>query len=258
MALMQCKFHSQVLGLNTSMTVILPEPAGAQIGMPVHNRKGNLPTLYLLHGLSDDDSTWIRRSSIERYVAQMGIAVVMPQVFRSFYTDMAYGGKYWTFISEELPVIARSFFPLSEAREDQFVAGLSMGGYGAFKLALRHPDRYAAAASLSGSLEIEFIRDREPELYHQIFGDHAVLGTDNDLFYLLDQLGQAKKVPQLYQACGTEDFLYQSNTNFRDHARQYNLNLTYCEGSGEHNWEYWDTQIQEVLRWLPIRSVSTL
>lgn len=102
---------------------------------------GNLhPTLYLLHGLSDDDSIWLRRTSIERYVAQMGIAVVMPQVHRSFYTDMAAGGQYWTFISEELPALARSFFPLSAKREDNFVAGLSMGGYGALKLGLRKPE----------------------------------------------------------------------------------------------------------------------
>lgn len=91
------------------------------------------PTLYLLHGLSDDHTIWLRRTSIERYVASMGLAVVMPAVHRSFYTDMDKGYRYWTFISEELPALARSFFPLSDKREDNFAAGLSMGGYGAFK-----------------------------------------------------------------------------------------------------------------------------
>src|SRR4029079_1126758 len=97
---------------------------------------------------SDDDSIWLRRTSIERYVADLGIAVVMPQVHRSYYTDEAYGRPYWTFLSEELPRVASGFFRLSPRREDTFVAGLSMGGYGAFKWALRQPWRFAAAASL--------------------------------------------------------------------------------------------------------------
>ncbi|MFD2881182.1 alpha/beta hydrolase [Paenibacillus rhizoplanae] len=154
MALIECKFYSEVLGLSTSMTVILPQQTTTQIGMS-NVSKGTLhPTLYLLHGLSDDDSIWLRRTSIERYVAEMGIAVVMPQVHRSFYTDMKAGGQYWTFISEELPALARSFFPLSPKREDNFVAGLSMGGYGAMKLGLRKPENWAAAASLSGALDM--------------------------------------------------------------------------------------------------------
>ena len=154
MALIKCDFYSDALGLSTSMHVILPQQTHTQIGMENVTGTGLHPTLYLLHGMSDDDSIWLRRTSIERYVASLGIAVVMPQVHRSFYTDMAEGGQYWTFISEELPKLARSFFPLSPKREDNFVAGLSMGGYGAFKLALRKPDQYAAAASLSGALDM--------------------------------------------------------------------------------------------------------
>ncbi len=143
MALIQCQFYSEVLGLSTSMHVILPQETRSQIGLEGKQGTGPHPTLYLLHGLSDDDSIWLRRTSIERYVASLGIAVVMPQIHRSFYTNMEQGGAYGTFISEELPTLARSFFPLSAKREDNFVAGLSMGGYGAFKLALQHPERFA-------------------------------------------------------------------------------------------------------------------
>ncbi|MNE51186.1 hypothetical protein D3C80_1458040 [compost metagenome] len=100
MALIECRFYSDVLGLSTSMTVILPQQTTTQIGLNNVKRGELHPTLYLLHGLSDDDSIWLRRTSIERYVAELGIAVVMPQVDRSFYTDMAEGGRYWTFISE--------------------------------------------------------------------------------------------------------------------------------------------------------------
>src|SRR6478752_8532516 len=134
MALMRCDFFSEVLGLSTSMTVILPQSTSGQIGMTGTERDGPPPVLYLLHGLSDDDTTWLRRTSIERYVAPLGLAVVMPQVHRSFYTDEAYGGRFWTFVSEELPALVSELFRVSTAREDTFVAGLSMGGYGALKL----------------------------------------------------------------------------------------------------------------------------
>jgi len=151
MALVHCDFFSEALGLSTSMCVILPQATGGgQIGMASAAAAKQHPALWLLHGLSDDHTIWQRRTSIERYVAPLGLAVVMPAGGRSFYADMAHGLRYWTFLSEELPALARSFFPLSEAREDNFVAGLSMGGYGAFKWALRCPQQFAAAASLSG------------------------------------------------------------------------------------------------------------
>ncbi|MFC4779224.1 alpha/beta hydrolase [Paenibacillus sp. GCM10023252] len=196
MAMMQCQFFSEVLSLNTTMTVILPQQTSNQIGMEGKQSAGRErkhPVLYLLHGYSDDDSIWLRRTSIERYAAALGIAVVMPQVHQSFYTDMAYGNRYWTFLSEELPALARSFFPLSEAREDNFVAGLSMGGYGAFKWALRHPNRFAAAASLSGALDmahpeplIGLNPSREP-LLRLIFGEKAAASGEDDLLWLLEQ-----------------------------------------------------------------------
>ena len=110
--------------------------------------------LYLLHGLSDDHTAWLRYTSIERYATARGLAVVMPAVHRSFYADEAHGHAYWQFVSEELPRIVAAFFRLSERPEDTFVAGLSMGGYGALKLGLHHPERFAAVASLSGAVDV--------------------------------------------------------------------------------------------------------
>jgi len=258
-ALIHCDFFSEVLGLSTSMCVVLPQAAGTgQIGLASAPPAARHPTLYLLHGLSDDHTIWQRRTSIERYVAPLGLAVVMPAVHRSFYADTAYGHRYWTFVSEELPALARGFFPLSDRRDDTFVAGLSMGGYGAFKLALRCPDRFAAAASLSGALDMAaHIADPEnemrPELAH-VFGDLAAFaGSENDLVHLARQVARSKGLrPALYQCCGTEDFLYQDNLRFRDHARRLGLDLTYEEGPGEHEWGYWDRMIQRVLAWLPL------
>ena len=255
MAFIQCNFRSNVLNLWASMDVILPQPASG-------TRRGErkLPVLWLLHGLSDDHTIWQRRTSIERYVEPLNLAVVMPAVDRSFYTDMAQGNRYWSFMVDELPVVARSFFPLSARREDNFVAGLSMGGYGAFKLAFRHPTRFAAAASLSGALR-DFAEDaaasNDPAWVAEltrIFGNLGnFAGSDNDVYALAERLARSKgPVPKLHQCCGTEDFLYADNVRFKAHAEALGLPLTYVEGPGEHEWGYWDKMIQNVLAWLPL------
>ena len=256
MALIHCDFFSEVLGLSTSMVVILPQATQGQIGMTGKAGVLKHPTLYLLHGLSDDHSIWLRRTSIERYVAPLGLAVVMPAVGRSFYTDMAAGGKYWTFVSEELPEIARNFFGLSDRREENFAAGLSMGGYGAFKLALAKPDQFCAAASLSGVVDVvtgHILADLGMEAKN-IFGDLEKLpGSKNDLFFLARKLTESgKPQPKLYQWCGTEDFLYEGNIRFQKYAQELKLDLTYEESPGDHQWMYWDRQIQRVLEWLPL------
>lgn len=254
MALIHCDFFSEVLGISTSMYVILPQATDTQIGLQGKTRKGKHPVLYLLHGLSDDHTIWLRRTSIERYVAPLGVAVVMPAVNRSFYTDMAYGYRYWTFISEELPMLARSFFPLSAEREDNFVAGLSMGGYGAFKLGLRCPDKFCAAASLSGCFDLSNLDEHFHEELQNIFGDSKKMkGSENDLFYLAEKIAGSQGLkPKLYQCCGTEDSLNAENLRFFDFCKKLHLDLTYEEEPGDHEWGYWDKKIQRVLEWLPI------
>lgn len=258
MALIHCDFFSEVLGVSTSICVILPQNTYSQIGMAGSAKKEKHPTLYLLHGLSDDHTIWQRRTSIERYVADMGLAVVMPNGGRSFYTDMKHGYKYFTFMTEELPEIARQFFPLSEKREDNFVAGLSMGGYGAFKLALSCPDKFAAAASLSGALDMASrVKEKDAlanEEMYNVFGDlNSLAGSNNDLFHLAKKLEDSGSVkPKLYQCCGTEDFLYEDNQDFRKYIETLNYDYTYQEGPGQHEWGYWDDNIQKVFKWLPI------
>ncbi|WP_195573841.1 alpha/beta hydrolase [Paenibacillus sp. 1001270B_150601_E10] len=257
MALITCNFYSEALGINTEITAIIPQATSTQYGLEGKAGSDRHPTLFLLHGLSDDHTIWLRRTSIERYAAALGLAVIMPNVHRSFYTDMEYGLNYWTFLSKELPRIVRSFFPLSDKREDNFVAGLSMGGYGAFKWALTCPDQFAAAASLSGALNIknEEIMARNPRDMKLIFGEGSLAGSKHDLLHLLDEVdSKTGPKPMLYQCCGTEDFLYQDNLVFRDHAERSSLSLTYQEGPGSHSWDYWDARIQDVLAWLPLQN----
>jgi putative tributyrin esterase len=258
MILTELNFHSEILGMRATINVIVPQRT---LKDAQGDKKPKYRTLYLLHGYSDDHTAWQRWTSIERYAEKYNLAVVMPAAHISFYTDMAHGGKYWQFISEEVPAVARDLFPLSADRADNFLAGLSMGGYGAFKLALTHPDRFAAAASLSGAVDIrEVVKPSDDpnseawlEQMRSVFGDLSkVPGSQHDLFTLAEKVAQGQVKPKLHQCCGTEDFLYADNLRFRDHVRQLPLDLTYEEGPGEHNWAYWDVMIQKVLAWLPL------
>lgn len=256
MAFITCEFYSEVLGVGASMNVILPQTSGSQIGIKGVSNSKLHPTLYLLHGWSDNHTMWTRMTSIERYAARLGIAVVMPAVNRSFYTDMNHGYKYWTFISEELPKLARSFFPLSTEKKDNFVAGLSMGGYGAMKLGLSFPERYAAVGSFSGALDINrlVLTGELGEDVDLIFAPpNGPKGTDDDLFALLERYAVTKvEKPMLYMCCGTEDFLYEDNQTFRKLCEKLKVPVVYEEEKGDHEWGYWDMKIQSFLAKLPL------
>jgi putative tributyrin esterase len=261
MAHLRVDFFSDSLALSTSMTVLLPQRTTTQIGMGGATGDGPPPVLYLLHGLSDDDTIWLRRTSIERYVAELGLAVVMPQVHRSFYADEAYGGRYWTFLSDELPSLVASWFRVSARREDTFVAGLSMGGYGALKWALRQPERFAAAASLSGALDAAGLRSRrvrpeDPRLFDRVWGGAGPAGTDDDLLALLGRADRGA-LPQLYVCCGEQDELIGDNRMFVEACSGASVPVTSSFGPGEHDWAYWDATIQDVLAWLPLRARPT-
>ncbi len=252
MAYMQMSLYSETLGMSTEAGIVLPLNA-----LPSAERGGKYPVLYLLHGLGGDHTEWTRNSAIERYAESRGLALVLPRADRSYYTDMKQGGAYFTYLSEELPGLVQRTFAISGRREDTFAAGISMGGYGAFKLAMRHPERYAAAVSLSGGLDI-VRRVTGPNGFlpgeaDRIFGSADELrGSGEDLFALAVKAAAAEPPPRLYQCCGTEDFLYDANRAFLDQAVSAGLNITYEEGPGGHDWDYWDRQLTRMLDWLPL------
>ncbi|MCL2816435.1 MAG: esterase family protein [Oscillospiraceae bacterium] len=252
MALLNCNFYSKAINITTGMNVILPEDYSG----------GELPALYLLHGYTDNYEAWMRWTSIERYARDYKLAVVMPDVHKSFYNDFPginNGYKYWTFVSEELIEITRRLFPLSHKREDTFVAGLSMGGFGAFKCALNRPDVFSVAGSLSGAVYLNEGFDGRMDCNESkmFFGETAqIRGSQNDLLAAAEKTAKLPEKPKLYQYCGTEDFLYEGNVIFRDFVKNLGFDYTYEESPGGHEWKYWDKYIKKFIGMLNLELIQ--
>ncbi len=262
MALIKCDFFSKTLEKCSTIYVVLPQrETSGQIGIKNVCENGKFKSLLLLHGLSDDESIWLRRTSIERYATEYGIAVIMPCADRSFYTDMKYGGKYYTYIAKEVLSVAREFFNISDKREDTFVAGLSMGGYGALKIGLKENDSFGAAAGISSVADIvERSQTKEngyvdfKDTLIPVFGEDMNIPSSEDLFQLAEiKKNEQGELPKLYLACGKEDFMYEDNLKLKAHFESLAIDFTYEENEGYgHSWEYWDLMIQKVLEWLPL------
>ena len=247
MAHLVVDYYADALGVQTRMHVLLPQRLAA----------GKAKTLYLLHGMSDDEGTWMRRTSIERYAEEKGLSVVMPDGGLGWYTDMYRGLAWFKFISGELPALCRRFFPiLSDNREDTYIGGNSMGGYGALKCALRAPRTFSKVISLSGALDAAdtAINNTVPatrRYWEDVFGPaEDVSGSENDLFAAATALTDPALRPRIYMWCGTEDFLYGQNIRMRDHLRALGYDLTYEESPGDHQWKHWDKKIADALDWL--------
>lgn len=253
--LLNCRFYSPMLRRNTQVNVILPTPGEEDAPVPK-----DVKVLYLLHGMHGDANSWLHSSNIERYADKAGIAVVMPSVNNSFYQDMVHGERFFSFMTEELPKFVQGLFPVSRKREDTYIAGLSMGGYGAYYIGLSQPEKYAAIASFSGALDVGFrytplaVKNAPLPFYvEDCFGDPATIaGSDRDVFQLYEKTAEKGKVPRLYQSCGTADFLYGMNVAANKALTKLGADITWREAPGvEHEWDFWDSEIRWLLEnWL--------
>ena len=241
MAVLSASILSVTLGFDTHIQVIIPQnPASTA---PVEK------VLYLLHGLSGSSTCWLHKTRIRQYAEEYGYMVVMPEVQRSFYTDMAHGSKYFTYVAHELPSICEQLFNIRHVREKTFVAGLSMGGYGAAKCGFGRPDFYAACASLSGAVDMktyvemakesEELRKQLPEM-PAILGMEYVMPDKDDLFYLVKDVVKLAERPKVLLTCGASDFLLDHNRRFDAHLQALNYGHTYMEWPGDHDWDFWE------------------
>lgn len=248
MAIFQGDMRSCTLAMDTHVAVILPydRPAEAQ--------QTPCKVLYLLHGLGDNAAAWCRYTSIERYAREWGIAVVMPEVQRSFYYNMAMGLRYFSYVTQELPQLVAQFFNVSTARSDTYIAGLSMGGYGALKCGLTYPGQYAGCASFSGVVDMNYVLDEHlnttntPESM-AVFGEKLQLADNDNLFYLAKQCSALPRQehPEIFITCGQQDFLYDINTQFKQYLDTIPLDFRYMEWEGIHEWGFWDKSIRLAL-----------
>lgn len=243
MSFLTAQFFAKSLVKQASMYVVLPPG------------KGPFPVLYLLHGLSDDHTIWHRRTSIERYVEGRGLIVVMPDGGRSFYCNdpRPAGLAYENHIARDVVEFVDESFPTIASRRGRAIAGLSMGGYGAVMLALRHPDLFAAACSHSGALGF---CHRKYDIGGTGVDPADILPRERyDCHKLVAQLHRAgrrkgaarKPMPALRIDCGTEDFLLDDNRQFHAHLRKLGVPHIYEEFPGEHTWSYWDLHIQQTI-----------
>jgi len=241
MALLRVEYYSTVLKMNMQMNVILPQETSGQIGVDgVSTESASLPVIYALHGLSGDQSSILRRTSLERYAASVRAAIVLPCAHRSWYQD-APQGDYFTHLTQEVPVLCRDFFPnFSQKREETSVIGISMGGYGALKAALTCPEQYGAVATLCAATE-----------GHTRTTPEAALCAENNLHILAQRAAECgSNLPRVYSFCSTEDALYPDNCRLREELTALGYHVTSREAPGAHDWAVWDRQLPDVLNWL--------
>lgn len=260
MALFQISLFSEALRRETMVSVVLPDVKAKDPKQKIYEIREKFPTLYLLHGAGGNHLDWIRYTDAECLANEYQTALVMPAMDLGFYTDMYMGCKYFTYISEELPAYLQRVFPLAEKSEACFLAGLSMGGYGAMKVAMTYPERFEAVASMSGVLDVaRLMKNRklteEIELDNVLtwcFGTEEIADNEiNSLEKLMRKnIAEKKELPRIYQCVGTEDFLYDINQSFYHAAEKMGISVCYEEGQGMHEWGYWRQQLPIVFAWM--------
>jgi len=266
MAISRFSFLSATLGYHVNVCVLLPTTAGAyDLPQEVSIPKKKYQTLYLLHGGGGSCTDWVRNTRIERLAEKYQLAVVMPEMGLSFYADMHHGQRYFTYLTEELPKLMEFLFPLSARREDRFVAGFSMGGYGTLKWALNKPDFFSAAAAMSGaSLTVEFFETNgyaginsgsDNSWFYNTWGTVDMLrGSDSDTRALLERVSANQSIyPRLFCCTGTEDQYYPFTKDFMACAETLGVKIDYEESPGGHDWDYIDAQIGRVLDWFALK-----
>ncbi|MGP0069870.1 MAG: alpha/beta hydrolase [Isosphaeraceae bacterium] len=240
MAFATIHYFSRSLRKASSFNVIFPED-------PAVPRPWS--AFYLLHGLSDDHTIWARRTSIERYVEGWPLVVVMPDGGRGWYTNAVEGDAYEDDLLKDIIGLVERTFPVKAEREGRAIGGLSMGGYGAVKLGLKHPEVFASVNSHSGAVgflaeSVKKYKESSPE-FERIFGKSPAGGPEDP--FAISQRTDHGRIPKIRLDCGTEDFLLGQNRAFHQHLDSLHFPHEYQEFPGGHDWAYWDNHVQEAI-----------
>ena len=260
MALIHLNFDSKYLFGNTDVNIIIPDAPYSGDPKKFYQSQEKLKVLWLLHGTNGDYSDWVRKSSIELYAYEYNIAVVMPSALNSNYADwdiFAMGYDVYSYFTEELMPLVYAWFPISDKRQDNFIAGLSMGGKGAFLFALNHPELFAKAYSFSSAPRPlsdpdpkAFSAKREANLIRNFGSLKAYRQSPLNLWDLSKKAVEDKiDLPELYFACGDKDpIAYEPFVNFREYAKKIGLKASFYElPDYVHEWRFWDLCLKDYL-----------
>ena len=261
MAIIKLNYLSKALLRTVDVTVVLPTDT-LDLDTMTYNQKKEYKTLYLLHGIFGDQNDWLYGTRIQRFASERGLCVVMPSGENMFYVDQENTHNlYSQFIGEELVEMTRATFPLSHRKEDTFIAGLSMGGYGAIVNGLKYYNTFGFIAGLSSALMLDdwvdcklpIIQGVDSKKYYEsLFGDITKLKESGKDYYALVKKIPHDQLPKMYMCIGTDDFLLATNRKYRDFLLEEKVDLTYEEGPGNHEWDFWDRYILKILDWLPL------
>ena len=262
MAIIQCNFFSKSLMRTVPIQVVLPTDKMVFPGQSQPEEKP-FKTLYLLHGIFGNYTDWVSGTRLQAWAQDRDLAVVMPSGDNSFYVDnRKTSALYGSFIAKDLVEFTRRSFPLSRKREDTFIGGLSMGGFGAIVNGLQHPETFGRVVGLSAALILDSARLNAAYTdnlmtnrgyYESVFGDlDKVLGGENDYTALAERVAGRADAPRFYLACGTEDGLIAPNRVFKDKLQSLGYDVTWVEGPGIHDWKFWDEYILKAMEWLPL------
>lgn len=268
MALSILNFESKYLNGNTTVNVILPDRPRKIPPAEYYGSGTKYKVLWLLHGTFGDHSDWLRKSNIELYACERNLIVVMPGVQNSDYSNwpqFACGFDAEHFLIDELMPLVHNWFPASDKREDNFIAGLSMGGQGAARYAAWYPERFAAAAILSGSPnnwreldEQSLTFERTQNQVNAEGGMNGLLASHTNVWDRIGALAGTGSLPRLYVASGTDDFLYDRwYLPFKTYAQKIGLAAVFEEFDGYgHEWRFWDLTIQHALDFFGLDTVD--
>lgn len=262
MSFLQLNTFATSLMKQTTVNIILPDDAPPLLTMGNSHYQRPAKTLFLLHGFSGNMHDWMIGSSIQDLALKYNLAVVMPSGDNSFYLNGRGTGRlYADYIGKELVDYMRKTFGLAMKKEDTFVGGLSMGGFGALHTGLQFYENFGKIAALSSALIIHEIKNQKPGFYNGIadyeyfastFGDlERVEESENNPEYLIKQLKKrGEDIPAIYMACGTEDFLLENNRQMHVFLEQEQVNVIYEEGPGAHDWDFWNSHLESSICWL--------
>ena len=265
MAFIQMSLQSQALMRTVNVNVILPCDKVQFPGMPAVDPRP-LKTLYLLHGMFGSQSDWVNYTNIQRYAEEKDLCVVMPQGDNSYYVDRTEeGNNYDTFVGQELVELTRKMFPLSDKREDTYIGGLSMGGYGALRNGLKYSETFGRICALSTadiSQDLELLNEEIPFLLMKPSYITSLLGplekiekSDGSLLWLA---AHTENKPKIYLACGADDQLLPKTRRLKACLEENGYDLTYRETAGGHEWPFWDLHIKAFIDSLELRANAGL